>query len=136
VSYDAERVIPHRWWCGICYYWRSCGCFVGADHSTPYWLPPGVVKEYLATETRLHELAGSPPAPVRSPRAWTRALSVHALAAELAIHALAHARRCSPDGYHSLGEGQETAISLESGSLGVSEYARRKRARERGEMVK
>jgi len=93
-----EMIVPHRWWCGHCFEWRACGCFEGGDHSVPYFLDPVTLNKYLDQETRLHELASRPPAHVRNLRAWTRALSTDALALMLELAALAHARRCAPNG--------------------------------------
>jgi hypothetical protein len=113
---DIDVVIPHRWWCSECFTWRACGCFTGHDHTIPYWLDPLTIDRYLGQETRLLARAAHPPVYVRSLRAYRRALARDALELTLAIQALAHARRCPPNGRQTLGEVQPRVSTRVSGS--------------------
>lgn len=108
--------MPHLWWCAECFTYRACGCFQDHDHTIPYWLDPWTIDKYLSEETRLMARASSPPVGVRSLHAWRRALARDALALTLAVQALAHARRCSPDGSQTLGDARDGRRTRVSGS--------------------
>jgi hypothetical protein len=120
-----DIIFPHRWYCGWCGEWRSCGCHAAEDHLVPYFLPPVVLKKYLDAEARLHALAARPPDHVRSLPAWLRALSRDACEAEWDLMRLAHARRCPPNGHQTAQDDIHDPFPRLRDHLGLAFHARR-----------